>query len=109
MATIGLGDLAGGDWGMGSGGRPNMSARALRRSCVALVVVLPLSPVVAWWTICPSRCLTKAQVLGDAGMGWSGGDMLESVDGVGSGTLAGLTCICDGGRVLIYVGGGATG
>ena len=53
MAAIGLGDLAGGDWGMGSGGRPNMSAKALRRSCVALVVVLPLSPVVAWWTICP--------------------------------------------------------
>ena len=26
----------------------------------------------------------KAQVLGDAGMGWSGGDTLESVDGVGS-------------------------
>ena len=53
MAAIGLGDLARGDWGMGSGGRPNMSARALHRSCVALVVVRPLSPVVAWWTICP--------------------------------------------------------
>ena len=53
MAAIGLGDLAGGDWGMGSRGRPNMSAKALRRSCVALVVVLPLSPMVAWWTICP--------------------------------------------------------
>ena len=35
-------------------------------------------------------------------MGWSGGDISESVDGVGSGTLAGLTCIGDGGRVLIY-------
>ena len=54
LATaIGLGDLAGGGWGMGSGGRPNMSAKALHRSCVALVVVLPLSPVVAWWMICP--------------------------------------------------------
>ena len=42
------------------------------------------------------------QVLGDAGMGWSGGDMLESVDRVGSGTLAGSTCIGDGGHVLIY-------
>ena len=42
------------------------------------------------------------QVLGDAGIGWSGGDMLESVDGVGSGTLAGSTCIGDGGHVLIY-------
>ena len=47
MAAIGLGDLAGGGWGMGSGGRPNMSAKASHRSCIALVVVLPLSPVVA--------------------------------------------------------------
>ena len=53
MAAIGLGDLTGEDWGIGSGGRPNMSAKASRRSCVALVVVRPLSPVVAWWTICP--------------------------------------------------------
>ena len=44
----------------------------------------------------------KVWVLGNAGMGWSGGDMSESVDGVGSGTLAGSTCIGDGGRVLIY-------
>ena len=28
--------------------------------------------------------------------------MSESVDGVGSGTLAGSTCIGNGGRVLIY-------
>ena len=42
-------------------------------------------------------------------MGWSGGDMSESVDGVGSGTLAGSTCIGDSGRVLIYGCGGATG
>ena len=42
------------------------------------------------------------QVLGDAGMGWSGGNMLESVDGVGSGTLAGLTCMGDGSCILIY-------
>ena len=47
MAAIGLGDLAGGGWGMGSGGKPNMSAKASHRSCIALVVVLPLSPVVA--------------------------------------------------------------
>ena len=53
MAAIGLGDLAGEDWGIGSGGRPNISAKASCRSCVALVVVLPLSSVVAWWTICP--------------------------------------------------------
>ena len=30
MAAIGLGDLTGEDWGMGSGGRPNMSAKASR-------------------------------------------------------------------------------
>ena len=42
-------------------------------------------------------------------MGWSGGDISESVDGVGSGTLAGLTCIGDSGRVLIYGWGRATG
>ena len=53
MAAIGLGDLIGEDWGMGSRGRLNMSAKALCKSCVALVVVLPLSPVMAWWTICP--------------------------------------------------------
>ena len=53
MAAIELGDLTGEDWGMGSGGRLNMSAKASRRSCVALVVILPLSPMVAWWTICP--------------------------------------------------------
>ena len=35
-------------------------------------------------------------------MGWSGGDISKSVDGVGSGTLAGSTCIGDGSRVLIY-------
>ena len=34
--------------------------------------------------------------------------MSESVDGVGSDTLAGSTCIGDGGRVLIYGCGGAT-
>ena len=87
---------------MGNRGRLNMSARALRRTCNTLVVVLPLSPVVAWWMICPWRCLTKAWVLGEPGMGWSDGDMLESVDRVGSGTLAGLTCKGNGGCVLIY-------
>ena len=44
----------------------------------------------------------KARVLGDAGIDWSGGDMSELVDGVGSVTLAGSTCIGDGGHVLIY-------
>ena len=35
--------------------------------------------------------------------------MSESVDGVGSGTLAGSTCIGNGSCVLIYGCGGATG
>ena len=42
-------------------------------------------------------------------MGWSGGNISESVDEVGSGTLAGSTCIGDGGCVLIYSCGGVTG
>ena len=42
------------------------------------------------------------QVLGDAGMGWSDGNMSESMDGVGSDTLAGSTCIGDSGHLLIY-------
>ena len=42
------------------------------------------------------------QVLSDVGMGWLDGDMLKSVDRVGSGTLAGSTCIGDGGCILIY-------
>ena len=35
-------------------------------------------------------------------MGRSDSDMSESVDGVGSGILAGSTCIGDSSRVLIY-------
>jgi hypothetical protein len=31
MAAIGEGDQSGAGWGMGSGGRPNMSAKAWRR------------------------------------------------------------------------------
>ena len=38
---------------MNIGGRLNMSAKASHRSCDTLVVVLPLSPVVVWWIICP--------------------------------------------------------
>jgi hypothetical protein len=40
MAAIGEGDRSGAGWGMGSGGRPNMSARALHRSYTSLVLVL---------------------------------------------------------------------
>ena len=42
MAAIGLEDLAGAHWGMGNGGRLNMSAKALHRSYASLVVALPL-------------------------------------------------------------------
>jgi hypothetical protein len=40
MAAIGEGDRLGAGWGMGSGGRPNMSAKAWHRSCTSLVLVL---------------------------------------------------------------------
>ena len=70
MAAIGLVDLAGACWGMGNGGRPNMSAKALRRYWASLVLALPLgglalplaSTMASWyvrWMIC--------WVLGDTG------------------------------------------
>ena len=70
MAAIGLEDLAGACWGMGNGGRPNISAKALHRSWASLVLALPLgglvlplaSAVTSWcvrWMIC--------WVLGDTG------------------------------------------
>jgi hypothetical protein len=40
MAAIGEGDRLGAGCGMGSGGRPNMSAKAWRRSCTSLVLAL---------------------------------------------------------------------
>jgi hypothetical protein len=40
MAAIGEGDRSGAGCGMGNGGRPNMSAKAWRRSCTLLVLVL---------------------------------------------------------------------
>jgi hypothetical protein len=40
MAAIGEGDRSGAGWGMGSGGRLNMSAKAWHRSCTSLVLVL---------------------------------------------------------------------
>jgi hypothetical protein len=40
MATIGEEDRLGPGCGMGSGGRPNISAKAWRRSCTLLVLVL---------------------------------------------------------------------
>ena len=70
MVAIGLEDLTGACWGMGNGGRPNMSAKALCRSWASLVLALPLggsvlplaSAVTSWcvrWMIC--------WVLGDTG------------------------------------------
>ena len=70
MAAIGLVDLAGACWGMGNGGRPNMSAKALRRYWASLVLALPLgglalplASMMASWYVCWMICW----VLGDTG------------------------------------------
>jgi hypothetical protein len=49
--------------------------------------------------------LGMARAPGDSNMVWSGSEA-EAVDGVGSGTSMGLTCIGDGGQ---YCGAGAGG
>ena len=105
MAAIGLADRSTGDWGMGIGGRPNMAWRALRSSCPSLVVALPLGglmlPLVSAAASCCMR-LTMRWVLGDGGDDMAErGVVREAVDGVGSGTLAGSTCIGDGDRGFI--------
>ena len=70
MAAIGLGDLTGEDWGMGSGGRPNMSAKALHRSCASLVLALPLEglalPLASMTASCYDHWMI-CWVLGDMG------------------------------------------
>ena len=54
--------------------------------------------------------LTMRWVLGDGGDDMAErGVVREVVDGVGSGTLAGSTCIGDGGRGFIYGCGGVVG
>ena len=55
---------------MGTGGRPNMALRALRRSCASLVVALPLGglvlPLVSATASC-CICWMMRWVLGDGG------------------------------------------
>ena len=113
MAAIGLADRSTGDWGMGIGGSPNMAWRALRSSCPSLVVALPLGgltlPLASVVASCCIR-LTMRWVLGDGGDDMAErGVVREAVDGVGSGTLAGSTCIGDGNRGFIYGCSGAVG
>ena len=70
MAAIGLAGRLIGDWGMGTGGSPNMAWRALRSSCPSLVVALPLGglmlPLVSAAASCCMRW-TMRWVLGDGG------------------------------------------
>ena len=113
MAAIGLADQSTGDWGMGTGGRPNMALRALRRSCASLVVALPLGGLaLPLASVAASCCVhwTMHWVLGDGGDDMDvRGVVWEAVDGVGSGTLAGSICMGDGDRGFIYGCGGAVG
>ena len=113
MAAIGLAGRLTEDWGMGTGGSPNMAWRASRSSCPSLVVALPLGgltlPLASVVASC-CMCWMIRWVLGDGGNDMAEqGVVREAVDGVGSGTLAGSTCIGDGDRGFIYGCGGAVG
>ena len=113
MAAIGLADRSTGDWGKGTDGSPNMAWRALHSSCPSLVVALPLGgltlPLASAAASC-CICWMMCWVLGDGGSDMDEqGVVREAVDGVGSGTLAGSTCIGDGDRGFIYDCGGAVG
>ena len=113
MAAIGLVDRSAGDWGMGTDGSPNMAWRALRSSCPSLVVALPLGGLTLLLASAAASCCirwTMRWVLGDGGDGMAErGVVREAVDGVGSGTLAGSTCMGDGDRGFIYGCGRAVG
>ena len=68
MAAIGLEDLAGVCWGMGNGGRPNMSAKALHRSWASLVLALPLGGLAMLLASAVTSCCVRwmiCWVLGD--------------------------------------------
>src|SRR5947208_10658222 len=109
MASIGMAGPAGAGKGRGNGGRPNMSAKASRNMSTSGFCMrgrfLPYPGVIA----CCWNCSMSARVRGDGGrwatarapgddgMGWSDVEA-EAVDGVGSGTSTGSTCIGDGGR-----------
>ena len=87
--------------------------RALHRSCASLVVALPLGglalPLASAAASC-CICWTMRWVLGDGGDDMDEqGVVQEAVDGVGSGTLAGSTCMGDSDHGFIYGCGGAVG
>ena len=98
---------------MGTGGSPNMAWRALRSSFPSLVVALSLGGLALPLASAAASCCmrwTMRWVLGDGGDDMAErGVVQEAVDGVGSGTLAGSTCIGDGDRGFIYGRGGAVG
>ena len=113
MAAIGLAGRLTGDWEMGTGGSPNMAWRALRSSCPSLVVALPLGGLMLLLASAAASCCMcwmMRWALGDGGDDMAErGVVREAVDGVGSGTLAGSTCIGDGDRGFIYGCVGAVG
>jgi hypothetical protein len=109
MASIGMAGPAGAGSGRGNGGRPNMSAKAWHRSSTLGFCMqgrfLPNPGVIACCWNCEMSARVHgdgdrwamARAPGDSNMGWSGIEA-EAVDGVGSGTSTGSTCIGDSGR-----------
>ena len=72
MAARGLADQSTGNWGRGTGGKLNISARALCRSCVSLVVALPLGGLTLLLASMAAFCCIRWMmrwVLGDGGDG----------------------------------------
>jgi hypothetical protein len=108
MASIGMAGPAGAGKGRGNGGRPNMSAKAWRRSstlgfCMRGRFLLYPGMMACCWNCAMSARVhsngdqwAMARAPGDGNMGWSGSEA-EAVDGVGSGTSTGSTCIGDSG------------
>jgi hypothetical protein len=117
---------------MGSRGRPNMSAKAWHRSCMSLVLVLWQGLSLPCSEMC-SFCKDSMMLCIPGDMGWLtigsiwyrlgpgvgarkvGGDgecmglsgvWVEGVDGVGNGTLAGSTCMGEGGHTTSMGAGG---
>jgi hypothetical protein len=109
MMSIGMVGPAGAGKGRGNGGRPNMSAKAWHRSSTLGFCMqgrfLPYPGVIACCWNCAMSARVRgdedwwamARAPGDGNMGWSGVEA-EAVDGVGSGTSMGSTCIGDSGQ-----------